>query len=303
MTSFSVVVMTNETPDVMRRFLKYYKDSGSECIFVYYDIEKEDCNQEESGVEFTFLNEDFWRSAKCERPTLVEERQVFVYADAYARCESDWLLIVDADEYVFGELPIRQFLDWVPRDAPAIRLETAEAVYGPGDDPTRAFGARHFRLAHRSRIWRILGPLVYGRDADLFEYGVAGHHQGKQFVRTGISDARPNLHGTHVDGVQIARRLTSFPSPRPQMYLGHFDALSLDRWSEKCLARITGRTRLLSRQRNRQAQLEVVRAAAARGDAALRRTFECIYGLRGWRYRILKAFGLAFRRDIFNDAS
>ena len=85
------------------------------------------------------------------------------YRDCLPRCRTPWLLVVDADEFVFADRPLTALLDTVPESVDAISFPTAEAVWGPGDDPDQPFGSTYFRTKWPSELqWRLLRRPIYG---------------------------------------------------------------------------------------------------------------------------------------------
>ena len=97
------------------------------------------------------------------------------------RCESPWLLVVDADEFVVGDRPASEALAAVPDGVDALWLPVAEAVWGPGDDLARDYGSSHFRRPLGRALAKAATPALYGRHAPLFRRGVLGHTDGKSF--------------------------------------------------------------------------------------------------------------------------
>ena len=118
----------------------------------------------------------FWARACGERPVALEDRQSVIYGLGQRRCRTEWLLVVDADEYVFGDRSIPSFLGAIPDEAESVSLPTAEAVWGPGDPIDAPFGSTHFRrgvAAHRgSGGWR------GGRSTAAWEPTCAGASSG-----------------------------------------------------------------------------------------------------------------------------
>jgi hypothetical protein len=301
MSGFSVVAMMRETPDVVQRFVSYYRKLGAEQIFIYHNGPAEEFPQV-SGIDLTICTADFWaRHVDGPMTDSLDDRQRICYRDCYTRCTSDWLLVVDADEFVFGDRPLAPLLARLPASVEAVTFPTAEAVFGPGDRIEDAFACTHFRTGWgRRRLWRLFAPLVYGRSAAVMNGGVMGHLKGKHMLRTGLDVTAIGGHGSRrgdtVIGMPAAKALPEFAG----FYLAHFDALSLPRWEAKWRYRIDRvvLTPYMSRGRRRQME-EITKALAAGRGAALFRRF---YGLGPVQYRILAASGTAFRRtNLFDD--
>lgn len=297
---FSTVSMMREEAGVIARFIDHYRALGAARILIFHDgpighLAGLDLER----VELRECDAGFWQ-ALGGRPEGLEDRQAAVYRHALDLCPEGWMLVVDADEYVFGDRPVATFLDWVPDEVSAVRLPTAEAVWGPGDDIDTAFGSTYFRTAWASaRLWRVLRRLVYGGVTPFFRSGVAGHIGGKQFLRTGQSYSLIGNHYAERDGRDISVWAPSLGPEGQGMYLGHFDAIGFARWQEKWRQRISRETVANRMAGTRTAQMKAIATALAAGDPAPRALFRRLYGLTPAQFRVLSALGYAFRRDLF----
>lgn len=304
MASFSTVSLMRESPEVVLRFASYYVREGAEEVLVYYDgaPPAELSGSEPAGLAVIACDDAFWAKTGGLRPVALEERQAAVYRLGLARCRSAWLLVVDADEYVFGDRAIGTFLDQVPADADAVKLPTAEAVWGPGDDLDTPFGSTHFRTVWpRDRLWRLLRGPLYGRAARYMRRGVVGHVGGKEFLRAGRPYSRIGNNAADRDGVTISRFAAEIDPGLAGMYLGHFDAIGLARWREKWRQRIEKETVAVGMTAVRNSQMELVAERMRRGEGAMRRLFGELYGLGRAQYGLLRLLGRAFSRRLFVD--
>lgn len=298
--SFAVACMACESRSVLDAFINYYDWAGAAEIFLFID---EGCEapgvtigRHGARIEVIHLDSSFWlATGEGDVPEGLEVAQGRVYSWAFGRAASEWLLVVDADEFVFGGA-IRDMLSSVPEHIRSFRLPTAEAVYGPGDGVDDRFGSRYFRVAwaeHKTA----LGQRVYGEIYDLMACGLVGHRAGKAFTRvTGdLLEFRP--HSVFENG----RRVTVW-SPETDLaqgfYLGHFDAISFDRWPEKWLRRIRGQTNALNMGQHRRKQMEVIQNAADHGEARMRKLYRDLYSLNVLQYGVLKVAGKAFRSNV-----
>jgi hypothetical protein len=303
MSEFSVVAMMRETPDVVRRFVEYYRRLGAAQIYIYHNGPAEEFPAV-AGADVTICTPEFWARRFVGPVTdSLDERQRICYRDCYARCGGDWLLVVDADEFVFGDRALAPLLARVPARVEAISFPTAEAVFGPGDRIEDAFGCSHFRVGwRRERWWRLLAPLIYGRAAAMMNGGVMGHSVGKHMLRTGLDVTSIGGHrsqrGDTVIGTPAAAAMPEFSG----FYLAHFDALSLPRWEAKWRYRIDRVVVAPHMSPARRRQMEAIAQALATGrSAALFRRF---YALGPVQFRLLTFGGTAFRRSgLFEDAA
>ena len=303
MADFSVVAMMRESPDVVRRFVQYYRKLGAAQIYVYHNGPAEELPAL-AGVDVTVCTPEFWaRYVSGPMTDSLDDRQRVCYRDCYDRCGSDWLLVVDADEFVFGDRPLAPLLDRLPASVEAVFFPTAEAVFGPGDRIEDAFGCSHFRTGWtRQRWWGLLGPVVYGAAARLMSAGVMGHSAGKHMLRTGLDVTAIGGHrsqrGEKVIGMPAAAALSDFAG----FHLAHFDALSLPRWEAKWRYRIDRVVVAPHMSPGRRRQMEEIARALAAGEGAA--LFRRLYGLGPVQYRLLALGRTAFRRPgLFNDTA
>lgn len=298
MCGFSVVVMMRESPDVVVRFVDYYLRLGASQIFIYYNGPAEEVPPV-AGADVTVCTPAFWASRVAGPVSdALEDRQRICYRDAYARCTAGWLLVVDSDEFVFGDRPLAPLLDALPRSVESIYFPTAEAVWGPGDDPHRAFGCSYFRTGWQHlRLWDLLRRSIYGGVSDVMRGGVMGHAIGKHLVRTGLRDCSISGHRSKRGDKIISVAAASVSPDFNRFHLAHFDALSQSRWESKWRYRIEKVVVAGGMSVQRQVQMRMVADALAAGKSeALFRRF---YGLTPWQYRTLALLGTAFRRKDF----
>ena len=289
-----------EEPEVVARFATYYHGLGARTVFIYHDGPADHlASLQGPRTRIIACDDAFW-SRLGGRPPGLEERQAAVFAEGLARCETDWALFCDGDEFVFGDRPVEQFLDWLPDTVDSARLRTAEAVWGPGDDLDTPFGSTWFRTAWTSnRLWRLLRRLVYGRRARFFRQGLVGHVSGKQFLRVGRRYDHIGNHHSERDGKKITVWAHELGRGGAGMYLGHFDAIGYARWRRKWEQRISRETLTSRMARTRSAQMDEVAAALTRGEDGARELFLSLYALSSGQRRVLSTLGYAFRRDIF----
>ncbi|HEU0223588.1 MAG TPA: glycosyltransferase family 2 protein [Paracoccaceae bacterium] len=290
--------MVRESAEVIRNFVTYYRDLGADEVLLYHDGPSGHlAGLAEPGLALTTCDQAFWRARGRPRPHALEAQLSVVYRLGLDRCRSDWLLAVDADEFVFGDRPVREFLGAIPSGFDAVSLPTAEAVWGPGDDIHTPFGSSYFRLAwDDERLWHRLGGLLYGKAAPLLNRGLAGHCKGKQFLRAGRRYSQIGGHVTRRDGAIITWPAPLISEGFSGMYLGHFDAIGPARWATKWRQRIEGETFVAGMRPSRLAQMQATAAALGQGEAEAAALFGRLYRLSLPQYAAMAALGYAFRR-------
>ena len=275
------MAIIKERREYVQRFVRYYERAGASAIHIYFDDERAKCPDINSDVtKIIPLDGSFWDKDKP-RPDTLESKQKVVYRKALGFVETKWALIVDCDEFVFGEASIEKFLAHVPDSVDSINIPTAEAVFGPDDDVNELYGASSFRLPFRNRkIAKIVSVLLYGKKGMYFQRGLLGHSQGKQFIRSGRDYPGISVHVTYRGAKPgVITVYADELDGLPKMYLGHFDGMSFHRWKEKWMLQITKQTKLDLYEPPRQAQRVQLERALKKGGEAPRDLFREFYSL------------------------
>lgn len=302
MAAFSTVSLMRERPGTIRRFVDYYRSAGAREILIFLDCPVPGLAVERPAV-VVVCDEAFW-AVRGGRPEVLEHRQRAVYLAGLERCGTPWLLVVDADEFVFGDRPIPVFLDRIPEGVGAVSVPTAEAVWGPGDRFGEPFASTYFRTAWPvGNASRLLRRLVFGRASGQMRNGLTGHGRGKEFVRLGRGIDTIGNHRSWRGGEEVTVPAARIGRAFEGMYVGHFDGLDLTRWERKWWMRTSGETVAVGMSGPRKAQMALIARGFQEGDAARRALFARYYRLSRLQYLALAALGHAFRREIFAPAA
>ncbi|PUB16397.1 hypothetical protein DFP92_103252 [Yoonia sediminilitoris] len=147
---------------------------------------------------------------------------------AYSLCQSDWLLHCDADEFVWTQEQLGDYLSEVDDETDCCALSVAERISAPDMQPTFLTGA--FRRPFPGK--KAQGRATFGKDYDLTNRGLTGHTQGKCFVRTG-RDLRLSIHRPKAaladDGPTVKRIAPD------TVELLHFEGLTTRHWIFKMM--------------------------------------------------------------------
>lgn len=305
MDSFSVVAIVKEDEAILRHFCDQFVQCGAHQISIYFDgstshISREGILSSDGPVSLIECNAEFWKSHHRERPGRLRDRQYAVYQIAYKTCQSDWLLVCDADEFIISDEPLGAWLADVPSHIESVNFPSAEAVWGPGEDIDTAFETTLFRLAFKKTSeWKRVRNRIYGPIGRYMGDGLVGHTHGKSITRTGIDDICAGTHEGERNGEEIAV-LASDVGANGMVYLAHYDAISFGRWKVKFERRKpkfkeNGGTGSKKRQR----LARVVNFAGKIGDGPSRMVFRMLYCLSNRQKRTLKKAGLLLEKDIF----
>ncbi len=299
MAAFTTVSLMREPPGIIRRFIEFYRRAGASEILIYYDGPVPAMSVEYPAV-LVQCDAAFW-ARRGGRPNTLERRQSEAFRAGMERCRTPWLLVVDADEFVFGNRDITDLLDNIPEKINSVRVPTAEAVWGPGDAFGVPFAQTFFRTAWPDRaISRILRRLVFGRISAHMRRGLTGHARGKQFFRVNRSISEIRNHSVLRDGRKLTLGLGQVDRRLKGMYLGHFDAVDLDHWQRKW--RMRAETTTVEMTKERKALMALFLAVEANGDRPTPTIFARCYRLTWYQYLMLFALGRGFRRRIFAPA-
>ena len=286
MASFEVIAMALAPQRYLSKFSDYYLRLGASRVRIFFDGSLQESSPP-SGVELVECDDEFWRTAKVPRPAAVEDRQRLVYNRAYASARSDWVLIVDIDEFVFGDGSLSAVLAQASGKYEVVRFGSAEAVFIDGDRISSDYGAKAFRRPCNRYLAAILPHLIYPGLGHLFIRGLLGHSRGKQAVRAGIPGLTLDIHDATADGT-VLREYAASEGPSP-LYLAHFDAISFVQWRQKWERRVAAQD-VKERGRKRERQLDLYEKQARHGTEES--LFRRLYCLNDLQFNVLRALGL-----------
>lgn len=229
-TRWGIVTTAKEVPDLLLAFAAHHVSIGASRIYLYLDDPDPALARRLSAipeVEVTLCDDTYWQMIRGKRPSAQENRQVENAMDAYARTDVDWLIHIDADEFINPRADIKRELSFVPDEFHFVELEMRERVYTPENPPTSVFsGMFRVPLNRRARAARA----VFGDMAPFTTRGFSGHCAGKSFVRVGLEHL---LMGIHVPRLRKVgnERLMSLISQSASLL--HFDGLTPAHWIAK----------------------------------------------------------------------
>jgi hypothetical protein len=293
---FSVCMLCNEDRGTIDRFVDFYLHNGADEIFIYLDF---------GAVVPDFAGNKRVTVIKTEticitdgqpkRPKTLHEIQRLVYADAFQRFSSDWMLVCDVDEFILADRPLIDVLNDVPSEWQFFRIPVAEAVWGPEDTTGAAFESTYFRTRTRKGFGKLLSFLVYGKGYRYLKAGLTGHAMGKYFIRKS---------STHDLGIHMPQGVAWTQGPWSyditsdvNMFVYHFEAIGYDRWYKKWETRSV---KNLGPNKGYNAAKRAYALAFAdhKQRGTERELFERLYKVNRAQVAILKMLGLLHRKHL-----
>ncbi|VDC26099.1 glycosyltransferase family 2 protein [Pseudogemmobacter humi] len=233
------LVATVKTPvEKLLAFLAWHLDLGAARISLYFDDPDDPAPEVLAAVPglagkvvLTPCDEAHWRRLGG-RPERHQNRQAKNARDAYRAAGPDWIGHIDADEFLWAEVPVAQILASLPREQIMCRAEPFEAMHDPAL-PDDIYTASAFRGALKPRHAALRRP-VLGEFAGMLPEGMLSHAAGKAFFRAGIQGLSPRLHGAFIGGERLPG-----PGFDPRLKLLHFHAQDRAAWAAALPFRLT----------------------------------------------------------------
>ncbi len=147
------------------------------------------------GVAVVRCDGAYWRALCGRRPALHQQRQMRNIGRICARTRLDFVLHIDADEFLVADRPVAECLADLDPERPILRVEPWEALHDPALPPG-PLSARHFRRALPAGA----AAAAIGRYAALLPQGMLSHTVGKCFFRAKVPGLVPSIHGARIEG-------------------------------------------------------------------------------------------------------
>jgi len=308
--TFSVCSVMREPVFVVDCFIQHYLALGAERIIIVWDgLPDEDQRAQLESIapatilKLVYCDDDFLNARGLERDkAALEDIQHAGYHYAYQKCDSDWMLFCDADEFLHTTSSLTELLEPIPSDVPSIHIRNLEAVWGLEDDLSQPFGSSYFRGPIKvHRLTRILTWMTLGRYAEFTRGGMMGHSSGKHLLRNGLNNASIKSHRTSIDGQRVGEWLHEILPEHSECFFAHFDAISEQRWVEKWRRRFSKERSADKMHAKRAAQQNLVKVAFLENKTS--ELFSRLYGLTRLQTFTLSRLGVLTRaRPILGKA-
>ncbi|SNT34885.1 glycosyltransferase family 2 protein [Tropicimonas sediminicola] len=231
--SWGVVATVREPADLVLAFAAHHLGLGAAEVTLFFD-DPEDPGaallEQVPGCTVHRCGEDYWQGTRRrERPALQSQRQMLNATWTYNRTSVDWLLHIDADEFLHLPTPLGEELEALRPGDGWLKIRNFERVWRPGTQ-----GDTIFDGVFRKPVKDADDDLarIYGSKARFLWNGFAGHPIGKALSATG-RDFRINTHSPRA-GRGTENHLPPYRTARHAALL-HFDGLTPLHWAAKTL--------------------------------------------------------------------
>lgn len=301
--TWATVTTAAEPTAVLLAFVAHHIEAGASEMFIYLDKpapEFEEIVRSVPQVRIVHSDAAVWGElhpgvVRRERVVL---RQKWNARHAKRKCNADWLLHIDTDEFVPDATKLQAFLAGVPKGIWGVLLPAAERIFEGEDRAETIFGGV-FRSPYRGEPGqqpvRFLRS-VYGSSNRMLRFGVAGYSNGKIAVRP-RSPARPRIHNFELPkGMEGHWR--DYVVQCPDISLLHFDCRSYESWLVKM-------KRMSRRPFNTKKSRENIYRAVAADDPDFppREVFRSLYELSDEALAKLDSVGCLHRFDLDIEGS
>lgn len=229
MATWGVVTMVKEPPELVAIFASYYASLGAQEINIYLDGDDPEARRLLSQLpncRVEVMDEAFfqknWNRAY---PKNSFKRQRLIATKAYRESQVDWMLFLDADEYLQSD-NFGQDLADLPSDVDTISIPNGERVFSIEDANPGLFGGLMLKPKRtRGYVARDLFGEARLRYSDR---GFCAHRFGKSATRTG-KNIKLDVHAPQQWKGNIKRHVSQ------KSVICHFDGLTEVHWMLKLL--------------------------------------------------------------------
>lgn len=217
-----------------------------------------------ANVTFVRCDDAYWKLYGGKPPT-VPLRQIRNLEFAKLMVEGDYILHIDADEFLCVNGTVAEVLASFPQGSSSIRLQNVERILVTDRDRWIEGVVRKFTRD------AALVQRVYGARSAFMHFGLSSYIHGKSFTRNS-PDICATVHGEMV-GIHEGSRCTV---PLDRIMLVHFDCIAPRHWAWKLLQRAEDLKAGLRMFPHERRMIEFVRRAPDR-TAAVDRLVEAMH--------------------------
>lgn len=232
--TWGVVMTVREPAQLVIANVHYHLGQGAAEVHVFLDDPDDPVGPHLAGVSGCVVyhcNEDHWQTVNLgRRPDRQTRRQALNANHVYQKGGLEWLVHLDADEFLFQKRSLADELKFAPRVPGYLGLPVRERAYVHGQQASLFDGVFRVPFTGRSAM---MVPL-YGELGPFLAHGVAGHAAGKSCVPVG-RELRMGVHGPRT---KKGKKLP--PLHATSTVLLHFDGLTRLHWVLKMLRYAVG---------------------------------------------------------------
>ncbi|MCR8826482.1 glycosyltransferase family 2 protein [Pseudosulfitobacter koreensis] len=177
------------------RFAAYHIDAGAHRLFLYLDDPESDAFaplKAHPKIRVTRCDAQHWQKLGGKRPVKHQVRQSRNATHAYARgTDVDWLIHMDADEFLVSEQPVGDVLGALPATVRTARTRPMEQLAGDGTRFKAFVPNGPDRADTVKRLYPNYGAHIKG--------GFLSHVAGKLFARSGMDGLDVRIHNVFLD--------------------------------------------------------------------------------------------------------
>ncbi|WP_146345910.1 glycosyltransferase family 2 protein [Phaeobacter marinintestinus] len=265
--SWTVVSTVSEPLPLLQAFVAHHLAMGADQVVLHFDTDDQIAMQALGSIEGCRVEPPVDR--KSGRRTPVPVRQVLNATRSYEQAETEWLLHIDADEFLVAPDDVHGQLADLPETVVAAGVTPLDRVWLLETPPTEVFDGLFRRLPSPDQMQALED--VYRADLRYLDGGFSGNGAFKSFVRTGLN-VKPGVHGpTGPDGQELPVVNLSYPAG-----LLHFDGLTPAHYLAKMQRKIAQQPGWFTFPApGRRAQLEEIWRAGADTDRLDRLVASC----------------------------
>jgi hypothetical protein len=240
------VVCTVRAPDALvERFVAHHLALGADCVQLFFD--DPDCVWPTPAIAdgrvLAHVCSTEWWAPSGGRPGPFEHRQLHNVEFARQRTSSEWLLHIDADEFLVREQTVATSLGTLASDVFSVLVSPVEAVYEREPADLAAALATPWFRPRSPCLTQEMAATLYGGSADLPREGLFGHLGGKTFVRVAMEVGKAAIHRPSPEASRLRANVSV-----PGLGMLHFHALDFEDWLQKWARRASGEVRIHGQQ-------------------------------------------------------
>lgn len=222
--TWGTVTLADEPSELLLAFAAWHAHLGASEIHIFLDRPNKPAAQALRGIPGVLVTEcdDMFWSANGGRGLIQTRRQDVVANLAYTESNADWLIHIDADEFLLDTGGMLDELAELPEAILGLRVPVRERVWV--EEPKSIFDGS-FKVPVPGKLG--LDHLLFGDLSKYMQRGLIGHTRGKTICRTG-KDLVMSIHGPRDQETMNFMEAQS-------LQLLHFDGLTPFHWLLKRL--------------------------------------------------------------------